>query len=129
MNIKKRFDRRRLQEIGQWLKGKQAGLKESAQRVMSNRLASRSTDSVAWATETLDEEMEVAFLNRVNLHLVQIEAALDRLTHGEYGRCHECGEFIGLARLRMLPFALRCTACQPQTELQASQLAEVSRTR
>ena len=120
MKLKERFDRQSLQELGWWLKDKQARLRESAQRVMSTCLASRSADYVEWATETLHEEMQVAFLNSVNLQLVQIEAALDRLARGEYGLCHECGEFIGLARLRVLPFALRCTACQLRTELQAS---------
>ena len=129
MKLKERFDRRSLQELGRWLKEKRAKLKESAQRVMSNSLASRSADSVESATETLHEEMQVAFLNSVNLQLVQIEAALDRLAHGEYGLCYECGEFIELARLRVLPFALWCTGCQLRTELQASQLAKVSRTR
>jgi DnaK suppressor protein len=128
MKLKERFDRRSLQELGRWLKEKQARLRESAQRVMSTGLASRSADSVEWAAETLHEEMQVAFLNTVNLQLVQIEAALEGLANGEYGLCYECGEFIGLERLRVLPFALRCAACQSRTELQVSQLAEVGRT-
>ena len=127
MKLKEKFDHRRLQEIGQWLKEKQARLKESAQMVMSSGLASRSPDSVEWSTETLHGEMQVAFLNTVNLQLVQIEAGLERLANGEYGLCYECGEFIGLLRLRALPFTLRCEACQMRTELQSSRLAKVGR--
>jgi len=127
MKLKERFDHRRLQEIGQWLREKQARLKESAQMVTSSSLASRGPDSVKWATETLHEEMQVAFLNTVNLQLLQIEAGLERFANGEYGLCYECGEFIGMLRLRALPFTLRCEACQMRTERRASQLAKVGR--
>ncbi len=128
MRLKERFDRRSLEELGRRLKEKQEKLRESVKRVMSTGLARRSSDTVEWATETLHEEMQVAFLNNVNLHLVQIEAALERLAHGDYGLCDECGEFIELERLRVLPFALRCIACQSRTEMQESQPAKVIRT-
>ena len=129
MKLKERFDCRSLEELGRRLKEKQSKLRESAKRVMTTGFASRSADTVEWATETLHEEMQVAFLNNVNLHLVQIEAALERLADGDYGLCHECGDFIDLERLRVLPFALRCTACQSRMELQASQGANVITTR
>lgn len=127
MKLKERIDPRSLQEIGQWLKEKQAKLRKVAQEVMSTCLtteARRCADSVEWATEPLHEDIQVAFLDNVNVHLAQIEAALRRLAHGEHGLCHECEMFIGLARLLVLPFALRCEACQMRTELQASQGGE-----
>jgi RNA polymerase-binding transcription factor DksA len=129
VKLKERFDCRSLEELGRRLKEKQATLKESAKRVMTTGFASRSTDPVEWATETLHEEMQVAFLNNVNLHLVQIEAALERLAHGDYGLCDECGEYIELERLRVLPFTLRCTTCLSPMEPQASQGANVITTR
>jgi DnaK suppressor protein len=129
MKLKERFDCRSLEELGRRLKEKQAQLRESTKRVMTAGFASRSADPVEWATETLHEEMQVAFLNNVNLHLVQIEAALERLAHGDYGLCHECGEFIELERLRVLPFTLRCTACLSPIEPQAPQGASVFTTR
>ena len=125
MKLKERFDCRSLEELGRGLKEKQAKLRESAKRVMTTGFASRSADTMEWATENLHEEMQVAFLNNVNLHLVQIEAALERFAHGDYGLCHECGESIGLERLRVVPFALRCTACQSRMELEAFQGSNV----
>ncbi len=132
MKLKERLDRRTLEEIGRLLREKHARLREAAQGVMSTCLttgASRCADSVEWATETLHEDIQVSFLDSVNIHLAQIEAALGRLAHDEYGHCHECGEFIGLARLRVLPFALRCTACQSRTELRVSSGAKAIKTR
>ena len=131
MKLKERFDRRTLEEIERLLREKQARLRKAAQGVMSTCLrteASQYADSEEWATETLHEDIQAAFLDNVNVHLAQIEAALGRLDHGEYGLCHECGKFIGLACLRALPFALRCEACQMRAELQVSQGAKVIKT-
>ena len=41
----------------------------------------------------------------------RIELALVRLDAGEFGYCFECKGEISEARLRALPFALRCTEC------------------
>ena len=45
-----------------------------------------------------------------------IEAALRRIESGQYGRCEECDEPIVLQRLKALPWATRCVACQEETE-------------
>jgi DnaK suppressor protein len=39
---------------------------------------------------------------------MKVEAALARITSGEYGVCVECGEEIGLGRLRALPWTDLC---------------------
>ena len=44
--------------------------------------------------------------------LARIDAALARLDAGTYGNCFECGSGISGNRLRALPFAVRCTACE-----------------
>jgi DnaK suppressor protein len=45
--------------------------------------------------------------------LAEIEAALDRLQRGTYGRCEECGRPIGTALLSARPQARYCGACGP----------------
>ena len=45
--------------------------------------------------------------------LVEIEAALDRLEHGTYGQCEQCGRPIGTALLAARPQARYCGACGP----------------
>ena len=42
----------------------------------------------------------------------RIDEALRRLEEGTYGHCFECGDDIGEARLRALPFAVRCKDCE-----------------
>jgi DnaK suppressor protein len=48
-----------------------------------------------------------------------IETALQRLKAGEFGRCSECRCRISDARLRALPFAGRCVACQERRDMAA----------
>jgi hypothetical protein len=43
-----------------------------------------------------------------------------RLDEGAYGNCAECETPIATARLRALPFALRCTACEGARESRAA---------
>ncbi len=48
--------------------------------------------------------------------LDEIAAAQARLEAGTYGACEACGRPIALARLRALPAARLCAACQARTE-------------
>jgi len=43
--------------------------------------------------------------------LAEIEAALDRIANGQYGRCEQCREPISAALLTRQPQARYCTAC------------------
>ena len=47
---------------------------------------------------------------------MEVDAALELLRERRYGRCRDCADFIGLARLRSLPFAQRCRPCQERAE-------------
>jgi DnaK suppressor protein len=120
MKPKDRLDRRSVKEIERFLKKRYAKLKESLRSVLTGLSPDRiggSAPSAAKATETLRDEIQVAVMDSRSRELVQIETALERLGRREYGICNDCEEFIGLARLRALPFAERCTPCQSQVEL------------
>jgi RNA polymerase-binding transcription factor DksA len=43
--------------------------------------------------------------------LVDIDAALDKLEAGVYGRCESCGDEIAPARLEAMPAARLCISC------------------
>lgn len=53
----------------------------------------------------------VAQLERSRVRLEEIDAALERLGRGAYGRCETCGEEIGAERLEVLPAARQCVRC------------------
>lgn len=66
----------------------------------------------------LTPETEVAYeLMGARAHLLkQVDCALEKVDRGSYGHCEDCDAPIAALRLRALPFAIRCTACQESLE-------------
>ena len=64
----------------------------------------------------IQEDIEFALIQMKAETLNKIDAALRRLEEGTYGDCFECGEEIAQARLRALPFAVRCKDCEEARE-------------
>lgn len=121
MMLKEKLDRRTVKEIERFLRHRRTELKESVRNVTRQCAseASRPADSAVWAAQSLDDEIRLTLMDRASRQLLQIEAALERLGQQEYGICHDCEQFIGLARLRAMPFAQRCQPCQSRAERQA----------
>ena len=53
---------------------------------------------------------------RRQIELARLEAALLRLTSGEFGECLECGELIADARLKFDPSVTLCIHCASSHE-------------
>jgi DnaK suppressor protein len=64
----------------------------------------------------IQEDIEFALIQMKSETLNKVDAALRRLEDGSYGDCFECGEEIAEARLRALPFAVRCKDCEEARE-------------
>jgi DnaK suppressor protein len=64
----------------------------------------------------IQEDIEFALIQMKSETLNKIDAALRRLDDGTYGDCFECGDEISEARLRALPFAVRCKDCEEARE-------------
>ena len=64
----------------------------------------------------IQDEIGFALIELKMEMLKQIDAALQRLEEGRYGDCFECGTEIAQARLRALPFAVRCRDCEQSRE-------------
>ena len=73
-------------------------------------------DAVESSEADIQEEIEFALIQMKSETLNKIDAALRRLEDGSYGDCFECGEEIAEARLRALPFAVRCKECEEARE-------------
>jgi DnaK suppressor protein len=115
-----------MKDLERALRAELARLRESVRLVVgehrSAEVTSRAADVVVQATEALHGEIQMALAERRARQIAQIQGALDQLARGEYGQCRDCEEFIGLARLKALPFAQRCRDCQARTERRAQQL-------
>ena len=64
----------------------------------------------------IQEDIEFALIQMKSETLNKVNEALRRLDEGTYGNCFECGEEIAEARLRALPFAVRCKDCEEARE-------------
>jgi DnaK suppressor protein len=64
----------------------------------------------------IQEDIEFALIQMKSETLNKIDAALRRLEENTYGNCFECGDEISQARLRALPFAVRCKDCEEARE-------------
>ncbi|MGC1818597.1 MAG: TraR/DksA family transcriptional regulator [Casimicrobiaceae bacterium] len=61
-------------------------------------------------------DLNLAIIDRHVRELRDIDAAKLRIKSGTYGVCIDCGEPIGVERLRAYPTAKRCRPCQQQRE-------------
>ena len=68
----------------------------------------------------IQEDIEFALIQMKSETLNKVDAALRRLEEGTYGNCFECGDEISEARLRALPFAVRCKDCEEARETAAA---------
>jgi RNA polymerase-binding protein DksA len=73
-------------------------------------------DPFGMASITHDDEVVAAVVDTRARQLEEIDRALADIDAGRYGICRDCGEAIAKARLKILPFATRCVACQGQSE-------------
>ena len=63
---------------------------------------------------TREDPAVAARLAAVRRQLVDVEAALDRLSSGSYGRCDGCERRIPFELLEAAPDCLYCRRCQPR---------------
>jgi len=70
--------------------------------------------------DTASSEVNLQFTGRLREReqglLSKIDAALEKIDSGEYGKCMHCGEDIGIARLRARPVAELCIECKAEEE-------------
>ena len=70
--------------------------------------------------DSASSEMNLSFTGRLRERerglLAKIEAALEKISDGEYGQCESCGEEIGVKRLEARPVAELCIDCKAEQE-------------
>jgi DnaK suppressor protein len=64
----------------------------------------------------IQDDIEFALIQMKSETLGKVNEALRRLDENTYGNCFECGDEISEARLRALPFAVRCKECEEARE-------------
>ena len=77
---------------------------------------SMPTDMAELGTGNFDQEFTLSLLGSEKDALDQIEAAIERIEDGSYGRCETCGGKIPEPRLEAIPYAALCVRCASQQE-------------
>lgn len=100
MATPKRLLKKELKKAEQELAQVQAQLEERP----DFGLGTGSTGVFTW-------EMSLARRERIEEHIAEIQAALDRVDQGEYGICQTCGAKIDPERLKIVPCTTECAKC------------------
>jgi RNA polymerase-binding protein DksA len=67
-------------------------------------------------TDVFDRQFNLSLASAEQKSLSAIYDALKRLEEGTYGKCDTCGDIIGTARLKALPFVKMCINCKSDFE-------------
>jgi DnaK suppressor protein len=73
-------------------------------------------DETDFAAQLVQQGINIAMHRRQVARMHELETALKRLSETDYGICEECGEEIGVARLKANPSARLCVCCQSDLE-------------
>jgi DnaK suppressor protein len=79
-----------------------------------------SNDLIETVQLACDREFAVRTLERDSKSLMQVDAALERIDHDEFGICLECEEPISTKRLAVVPWAAYCLECQQSHDTRKS---------
>ncbi len=73
-------------------------------------------DQADAGAKTFEREHEMSLVYNARDMVQQTERALDRIENKTYGKCEECGNFVGKARLQVFPRATLCMVCKQKEE-------------
>lgn len=109
----------RTAELREMLIERQREIQAQVQGGIRGGRADRSAgvgDSLDRSDAHIQGDMDLTLLQMRAQTLKRVDDALGRLDAGTYGRCVECDGDIANHRLRALPFAVRCQACEHRRE-------------
>lgn len=72
----------------------------------------QSPDVVEFAVRTAEQDVTAVTASLRSQLLKEVDSALGRYARGTYGSCEGCREEISPSRLKAIPWARYCLACQ-----------------
>ncbi len=89
---------------------------KKTQRDQSGDLSGYSLHMADVATDNFDREFALSLFSNEQEIMYEIDEAIERIDNGEFGNCEMCEKPISEKRLKALPYARCCTACQEKEE-------------
>jgi DnaK suppressor protein len=110
---------RELDQFRRLLDGRKRDILAEAERVFGSRTQGTEeafADPTDRATHESDRNLVLRIRDRERKLLTKINEAFARIENGQYGLCEECGDDIGLVRLRARPVTTLCITCKSAEE-------------
>jgi RNA polymerase-binding protein DksA len=85
-------------------------------REASGDLSAYTVHMADMAADTYERELSMNIASSEQEVLYQIDEALKRLDDGSFGICQQCNQPIAMSRLKAVPYASLCIACQRSKE-------------
>lgn len=103
----KKLIKKIVDEYIEQIKQKLPGLKEQTKPISPDNAIGRLSRMEAISERSVNE----ATYRKAQIRLEKLIAAKERIDDADYGECLECGEEIGLKRLKTLPESTLCMEC------------------
>jgi len=120
--VTKRFDKKEKEQFKKQLRDKKFGIIHKLSKVIDESKEMESNvaqDAVDKAETSYTKEFLLSLSDADREQLVQIDEALRRLEHDEFGLCQQCGKEISRKRLEAIPWAQYCISCQEKIEAES----------
>lgn len=92
------------------------GALNKSRSVASGDLSSMPIHMADIGSDAFEQEFTLSLMESEGGTLEQIEASLERIEDGAYGRCEECDARIPKQRLNAIPYATMCIKCASESE-------------
>jgi RNA polymerase-binding transcription factor DksA len=119
-NTEREAYRQQLMTLRQRLKGDLSQLSDEALHKAggegSGSLSNMPIHMADLGTDNFEQEFTLGLLQNEAQMLAEIEAALQRLDQGTFGKCEECQKPIPKARLQALVYTRHCLECARKLE-------------
>jgi len=89
-------------------------IKSERRKVEQSQVVNPDRADLAWASNQRQRARQS--LERAKGRLQQVDAALQRIENGTYGKCLRCGKEIEPERLKVMPAVEYCIECQQKLE-------------
>ena len=113
------MDEKKLEKYKKKLLEDRTDLGAELQRVTNgekNKDRNGSMDPVDLADASYSADYSLAWTEKINKRIREIDESLDRIRDGSYGVCELCGEDIPEGRLEVRPNAKYCAQCKEDLE-------------
>jgi DnaK suppressor protein len=115
-NADLKLQRERLLALRSRLQGDVNQMEDNALNKDHAKMTSMPNHMAELGSENFDQEFTLSLLGNEKDALAEINAAIERIEDGSYGRCETCGVQIPKARLHAIPYAVLCIQCASQQE-------------